>query len=214
MKKLPPANVTAPPARPVRRLAAALLFCLAPLAAGGCAPAAIVAAGVGGGAVANDQRTTGSLVEDEVIENKAYLALLREFGDSVNIAVVSYNRRPLLVGQAPTAAMRDRAAALVRAVENVRADQVVNRVEIGGPSSLPTRAADTILTTRVKGVLCALQEEGFSCLTVKVVTEKATVYLLGLVTREQAAVAVEAARKVPGVLRVARFFEYRQPSAE
>ena len=86
---------------------------------------------------------------------------------------------------------------------------MVNQVDIGGPSSLTTRTADTVLTARVKGVLCALQEKDFSCLTVKVVTEKGTVYLMGLVTREQAALAVETVRKVPGVLRVARFFEYR-----
>ena len=39
--------------------------------------------------------------------------------------------------------------------------------------------------------------------------EKGAVYLLGLVTREQAANAVEAARKVRGVLRVVKVFEYR-----
>ena len=195
-----------------RRATAAALFCILPLL-GGCGPALIVA-GVGGGAAANDQRTTGSLVEDTVIENKAYLALLREFGDTVNISVISYNRRPLLVGQAPAQTMRDRAGEIVRAVENVRADEVVNQVQIGGPSSLTTRASDTLLTGRVKTALCALQEKGFSCLTVKVVTEKGTVYLLGLVTREQAAIAVETVRKVQGVLRVARFFEYREAEAE
>ena len=190
------------------RVLAAALFCVLPWS-GGCAPA-LIAAGVGGGVAANDERTTGSLVEDTVIEHKAYLALLREFGDAANISVISYNRRPLLVGQAPAPAMRARAGEIVRGVENVRADEVVNQVQVGGPSSLTARAADTLLTARVKAVLCALQEQGFSCLTVKVVTEKGTVYLLGLVTREQAAIAVETVRKVPGVLRVARFFEYRE----
>lgn len=191
-----------------RILAATMLLCALPLLAG--CPPVLVVGGVTSGMAANDKRTTGSLVEDEVIEQKAYLALLREFGDSVNIAVVSYNRRPLMVGQAPTKAMRDKAEAIVRGVENVRTDEVVNQVEIGGPSSLTTRTADTLLTARAKSVLCTLQDEGFSCLTVKVVTEKGTVYLLGLVTREQAAIAVETVRKVPGVLRVARFFEYKQ----
>ena len=192
-----------------RRFRAAMLcVLLAPLLTG--CPPVIVAGGVGSGIVANDQRTTGSLVEDEVIENKAYLALQREFGDAAFISIVSYNRRPLLVGQAPTRAMRARAEEIVRGVENVRAAEIVNQVEIGGPSSLATRTADTLLTARVKSVLCSLQIKGFSCLTVKVVTEKGTVYLLGLVTREQAAIAVETVRKVAGVLRVARFFEYRE----
>ena len=190
------------------RILAVAALCILPLL-GGC-PALVVGGGLSSGIVANDKRTTGSLVEDEVIENKAYLSLLRQFGDSANISVISYNRRPLMVGQAPTKAMLDKAEAIVRGVENVRADEVVNQVEIGGPSSLTTRTADTLLTGRVKSVLCTLQDKGFSCLTVKVVTEKGTVYLLGLVTREQAALAVETVRKVPGVLRVARFFEYKE----
>lgn len=189
-----------------RAWAAGLCFLCLPLL-GGC-PALLVAGGTGTAMVANDSRTAGSVVEDEVIETKAFLALRREFGDSANISVISYNRRPLLVGQAPTSEMRARAERAVRGLENVRADDIVNQVEVAGPSSLATRTADTLLTAHVKSVLCTLREEGFSCLSVKVVTEKGTVYLLGLVTRKQAAAAVEAVRTVRGVLRVARFFEY------
>ena len=194
--------------RTFRVLAGALCVGVLPLL-GGC-PALLAAGGAGSAIVANDSRTAGIFVEDEVIETKSFLSLRREFGDLVNISVVSFNRRPLMVGQAPTAEMRARAERMVREVENVRGDDIVNRVEVGGPSSLATRTADTLLTARVKSVLCTLRDQGFSCLTVKVVTEKGTVYLLGLVTREQAAVAVEAVRKVRGVLRVARFFEYRE----
>ena len=193
-------------ARRFRPGMAALFFALPLL--GGC-PAAIVAGGAGGALVANDQRTAGALLEDEVIEIKARAELRRQLGDAVNVEIVSYNRRPLLVGQAPTQELLDRAEAVVRGVENVRRDEVINRVEVGGPSSLTTRAADSILTAKVKGALCALRDKGFSCLTVKAVTEKGAVYLLGLVTREQAANAVEAARKVRGVLRVVKVFEYR-----
>jgi len=43
---------------------------------------------------------------------------------------------------------------------------------------------------------------------VKVVTEANTVYLLGLVTRKEAADATEIARTTGGVQRVVRLFEY------
>ncbi len=43
---------------------------------------------------------------------------------------------------------------------------------------------------------------------VKVVTERANVYLMGLVTRAEAEAAVQVTRSVPGVVRVIKVFEY------
>ena len=77
-------------ARRFRPGMAALFFALPLL--GGC-PAAIVAGGAGGALVANDQRTAGALLEDEVIEIKARAELRRQLGDAVNVEIVSYNRR-------------------------------------------------------------------------------------------------------------------------
>ena len=44
---------------------------------------------------------------------------------------------------------------------------------------------------------------------IKVVTERANVYLMGTVTREEADVAAEIARSISGVVRVVKVFEYR-----
>ena len=44
---------------------------------------------------------------------------------------------------------------------------------------------------------------------VKVVSEKGVVYLLGLVTKEQAALAKQTARKIRGAVKVVLAFEYR-----
>jgi osmotically-inducible protein OsmY len=41
-----------------------------------------------------------------------------------------------------------------------------------------------------------------------VVTERANVYLMGLVTPEESDIAVEATRSVTGVVRVIKVFEY------
>ena len=45
-------------------------------------------------------------------------------------------------------------------------------------------------------------------LKIKVVTENGEVFLMGLVTKEQATIAVEIARNVSGVNRVFKIFEY------
>ena len=189
-----------------RKWAAWSLALLSPWLLAGC-PAAVVGAAAGGAVVANDERTAGSFLEDELIELKTRAALAEAFGGQLNAAVTSYNRRVLLTGQAPSEAMKTSATENAKRVENVLA--VFNEMEIGNPSSLTSRASDSVLTARVKLELCRLQERGFSCLDVKVVSEKGVVYLLGLVTKEQAALAKQTARKIRGAVKVVLAFEYR-----
>ena len=50
--------------------------------------------------------------------------------------------------------------------------------------------------------------DDFSSTKVKVVTENSEVFLLGLVTREEAEKAIEITRKVDGVSRVINLFEF------
>jgi len=69
-----------------------------------------------------------------------------------------------------------------------------------------SRLNDHRITTRVKTAIATSAPAEFSC--IKVVTEKANVYLLGLVTPEEADIAVEATRSVTGVVRVIKVFEY------
>jgi osmotically-inducible protein OsmY len=51
----------------------------------------------------------------------------------------------------------------------------------------------------------------FNPVHVKVVTERATVYLMGLVTKREADDATQIARTTSGVKRVVRVFEYIEP---
>ena len=172
----------------------------------GC-PAMVVAGAAGGAVVANDERTTGSLLEDELIELKTRKQISEKLGGRANISVTSYNRRVLLTGQAPSEEVRQEAIDIVRVIHNVRG--IINQIEIANPSSLTSRASDAALTAKVKFELCNIQHDNFSCLDVKVVTELGVVYLLGLVDRETASIAIQTVRKVPGVIRVVRNFEYR-----
>ena len=192
------------------RVKSLLGIAAAALLLGGCGPA-VFGAGVASGVIANDERTAGSIVEDETIEIKTRIALIDRFGDAVNVGVTSFNRAVLLTGQTPDANTRAQVVQIVRGIENVRS--VHDKTIIGGPASLAARATDSLLTARVKAELCALQTEGFSCLQVKVVTENGVVYLLGLLTRENAALAVQTARNVKGVLKVVKVLQYRAADA-
>ena len=179
---------------------------LAVLALSACAPV-IVGGAVTGGLTAQDQRTIGSQVEDQGIELKAAHAIGAELGGKGDYEIVSFNRRVLIVGQAPTSELRERAEAIVAKIDNI--ERIFNEIEIGGAASAVSFLSDSAITARVKTALCQNQAEGFSCLRVKVVTERGVVYLLGVVTRANGDVAVDSARKVSGVLRVVRAFEYR-----
>lgn len=189
-----------------QKIAAAVLAVGAPFLLSGC-PALIAAGGAGGAVVINENRTAGALVEDELIENKALIRLNETIGGNAHFVVTSYNRRVLITGQVPNAQIRKEINEIVKGIKNVR--EIIDQMEDGNPSSLTARVSDSSLTARAKVALCRVQTAEFSCLDVKVVTEKGVVYLMGLVTKEQAAVAIDTARNLSGVIKVVKVFEYR-----
>lgn len=182
---------------------AALMALAATAALSACAPALIGGAVVGGALMASDRRSPGTQVEDQGIELKAAARIRELTADRTNVNVTSYNRLVLLTGETPEAADRATVEQAVSRIEGVRA--VVNEVAVMGKTSLTARSNDAILTARVKAAFIDALE--LSPQTVKVVTERGTVHLLGRVTEREAARAVEAARGVPGVTKVVRVFE-------
>ena len=53
-----------------------------------------------------------------------------------------------------------------------------------------------------------IADEKLSGLIIKTVTEKGVVYLLGIVSRDEAELATTIARETGGVLKVVKLFEY------
>jgi osmotically-inducible protein OsmY len=168
----------------------------------GCAPL-IVSGAVMTGVVVTDRRTAGSQLEDEAIELKVSSAVRQDLGDRVHLNVTSYNRQVLLSGEAATAADRERAEKLAQSQENVKA--VVNDLAVMGPSSLTQRTKDTVTTSRIKAAL--IDAKDLQSNSIKVVTERGIVYLMGRVTEREAKRATDIARSVGGVAKVVRVFE-------
>ena len=184
----------------------ALLAALAVTLNSGCAATAVGAGAAGVGA-AVDRRTTGSFIDDEIIEVKAIAAL---GGDSAlweqsHLNVTSYNGIALLSGEAPSEALKAQAERHVASVRKVR--HVYNEIVIAAPSSVLSRSNDGYLTAKVKSALLA--EKQVQANHVKVVTEAGTVFLMGLLNRTEADRATEVARRVGGVQRVIKLFEYQ-----
>ena len=107
----------------------------------------LVGAGVGGGVMmAEDRRTSGTVLEDETIEIRAKNRITEKYAEQVNISVTSFNRFVLLTGQAPTDEIKQDLPVLVLEVPNVR--NVQNEIVVGGISSTTSHASDALLTGR------------------------------------------------------------------
>ena len=170
----------------------------------GCAPA-VVGGAAAGTAVAIDRRTAGVFVGDQEIELRAASRLSEAFpGKNSSISSTSYNRQVLLTGQVPDDATRNRATEIAKGVPDVRT--VFNELAVSGLASATSKANDTGITSQVKTRL--LRDEKVPGTKIKVVTEAAVVYLMGLVTKAEAQAATEIARTTAGVSKVVILFEY------
>ena len=190
------------PFKPFRNSLVAIMISLL---VSGCGVIVVTTATVLAIDVARDRRGASVYWDD----NKTEIRLGNLIGkqkqiqnEHVNVTV--YNGVALLTGEVPDQRDIDDIIDLVKADEGT--SQVINRLELAGKTNMNSRANDGWLTTKVK---TAIAGSDFSDSTrIKVVTERANVYLMGLVKPAEAQVAVDAARGVTGVVRVIKVFEY------
>ncbi len=171
----------------------------------GCA-AAVVAGTASAVTAANDRRTIGSQIDDNNIEIKASIALseVERLEKFANISAVSVNGIVLLVGQVANEEMRNEAQRTIEGVAGIR--KIHNQIRIGSNIGITTQTHDSWLTSKVKAQL--LTAKDISSNNIKVVTENAEVFLMGLVSDSESTQAVNIARNVSGVERVIKVFEY------
>jgi osmotically-inducible protein OsmY len=168
----------------------------------------LVAGAAGGGAlVATDRRTVGAQTEDREIQVKSIAQINQNLPDTAHVNVTVFNRRVLLTGEVPDDASKQKAEQIVRSLNNVTS--IVNELVIRPGADISSRANDSYLETRVKTALIA--EKNISANNFKVVCENGSVYLMGLVTRDEGARGADVASRVPGVTQVVKVFQYILP---
>ena len=170
---------------------------------GACAPMLVGGAVVGGSLMATDRRSAGAQVDDQVIEVKAGNALSELLVERAHVNVTSYNRMVLLTGEVPTEADKAAVTKAVSQIETVRS--IVNDLAVMPNSSLSDRSNDSLITGKVKAEFVGASD--LSTNSIKVVTERGVVFLMGLVTETEAKRAVEITRGVGGVQKVVRVFQ-------
>ena len=187
-----------------RHLAGPLSLALAGALLAGCVPMVVGTAVVGGAIVATDRRAGGSQVDDELIQMKAGGRLDETFPDGrVRVNATAYNRMVLLTGQVPNEADKATVEQVVAKIDNVQS--VINELSIGPATTLSERSKDAFITTKVKASIVDSQD--LFANSIKIVTHRGVVYLMGRVTEREANHAAELARGVSGVVKVVKVFE-------
>jgi osmotically-inducible protein OsmY len=152
-------------------------------------------------------RSMGAVVDDNSIETviKVNLNAADEQLKKAHINVVSFNGTVLLVGQVPSQDIKNLATRVAR-TSSSRVKEVYNELEVAGATTFLSRSNDAWLTAKIKTLMLADAE--VSGMRTKVVTENGVVYLMGLLTQEEANTAVNLVSNTKGVTKVVRAFEY------
>jgi osmotically-inducible protein OsmY len=164
------------------------------LAVGGVAATATIAA---------DRRTPAVQAIDKGIELEAGNALSKRFGDNAHINVTSFNQKVLLTGEVKDADIKGEAGAYVKAMKNARS--VFNELIIGPNSSFTARANDSYLESKIKTQMVFTDKLPSNSMAI--VAEGSSVYLMGILTQNEAEIAKKVTSNTNGVKDVYAYFD-------
>ena len=176
----------------------------------GCAPILIGGAAVTSATVITDRRTTGSIVDDEVLEKRVRYEIGEVIGHEKHLVVVtSYEGKVLLTGEVLTAA--DRQKAQDTAVKSVGVHSVINELAVMTPATVGAVLSDSMLATKVRSSIIGTKK--ISLNQMKVDVQRGIVYLMGIVTIDEARTATKVAAGVSGVQQVVTCFTIESEAA-
>lgn len=176
----------------------------------GCAPILIGSAAVTSATVITDRRTTGSIVDDEVLEKRVRYEIGEVIGhEKHHVVVTSYEGKVLLTGEVLTAA--DRQKAQDTAVKSVGVHSVINELAVMTPATVGAVLSDSMLATKVRSSIIGTKK--ISLNQMKVDVQRGIVYLMGIVTIDEARTATKVAAGVSGVQQVVTCFTIESEAA-
>jgi osmotically-inducible protein OsmY len=180
------------------------LIFLAAVMLSGCVTLAIT----GGTALAmslNDRRTLGTQIDDQSLESKAFQAYtsVKNAESQSSLSFTAFNGTLLVTGQSQSQQILNQVIAALKPLPSLKAIQ--NEVEIIAESSSLTTVSDAALTTKIKTKLTFAKDINSN--HVKVVSENGEVFLMGLVSKQEADKIIDVVRRVDGVQKVIELFE-------
>ncbi|MDH1262230.1 MULTISPECIES: BON domain-containing protein [unclassified Pseudomonas] len=153
-------------------------------------------------------RSIGNKIDDQFLAPEVSSNISKAHNDlnspTSHIVVTSYNGVVLLAGQTPRAELKQIAEQAARKANGVV--RVHNELQILPPTSFLARSNDSLLTTKIKTQMLA--DSNIPGSRIKVITENGIVYMLGLVTRQEANQATNLVQGVSGVQKIIKLFQY------
>lgn len=169
----------------------------------GCAPILVGGAAITSATVMTDRRSTGSIVDDEVLEKRVRYEIGEIIGhDKHHLSVTSYEGKVLLTGEVLTSLDKQRAQEV--ASKSVGVSQVVNELAVMDPSSVTTLLSDSMIATKVRSAIIGTEKVSLN--QMKVTVQRGIVYLMGIVTAEEAQLTAKVVSEVSGVQQVVTCF--------
>jgi len=157
----------------------------------------------------HERRSTGTVLNDQSLEYEVIGNIRSDpsFGEDDHIKVEVHQGVVLLAGE--TVSEENRILATRLAEKPRLTERVVNDLKVGKRSGFGGKLDNSWLTTKVNSVLVTENPvSGNEASRVKVVSSQNTVYLMGLVTREEGKAIAEVVRNIGGVEKVVKIFDY------
>jgi osmotically-inducible protein OsmY len=156
--------------------------------------------------MANDRRSMGEILDDKAL----YMDLSNIVNkdpilDDTHINFNVFNKSVLMTGEAPDDDLKNYLEEQVKRKAPLM-KQLINEVEVMPNSSYLSRAKDGVISVQIEALF--LDQEVFHPRHVSVLTERATVYLMGSVTKREAEHATNVASKAKNVNKVVKLFNY------
>ncbi len=155
------------------------------------------------------RRSTGTVLNDQSLEYSVIQNIYSDpsFSNKDHIKVEVHEGVVLLAGE--TVSEENRVLATKLAEESRLSRRVVNDLKVGEQASLGVMLDNSWLSTKVNSIL--LKENslpGNDASRIKVTSSQNTVYLMGLVTRQEGDEIAEIVRNIGGVEKVVKIFDY------
>jgi len=166
---------------------------------------AVVAVGgvAAGASVMADRRTPAVQAIDKGIGLELENALDKRFGDNAHINITSFNQKVLLTGEVKDADIKEQAGTFAKANKNVRS--VFNELVVGPNSTFTARANDSYLESKVKTQM--IFTDKLPSNSMAIVAEGSSVYLMGILTQQEAEIAKKVTSNTSGVKDVYAYFD-------
>ena len=156
-----------------------------------------------------DRRSHEVISTDKIIETEAAAELNSddEIISQSHITINAYNGAILISGETANEALKNKIVSIVQVIPNVTL--IHDNLLIEPPSDANSRANDQLITDTIKTALSQIKSlPDFDPAMIKVVTENGTVFLMGIVRRDEGAIVIKITRLQPGVKQIITLFEY------